>query len=404
MMAPDTLFTELKNHLRAYGLNMGQRVATQRINLDALDLDNRPTNDRRLREAFQKAKDQEVRMLFIVLPEQHRWLYARIKFHGDVQFGIYSINAVGSKFQRPQGQGMFMGNLALKFNIKGGGVSHKVPNLLDKPLDNNTMLVGIDVAHPSPGSSEGAPSIACVVTSVDEHLFQWPGSIRTQTGGQEMVQGLEAMVSERLALWRKKHNRLPSKIILYRDGVSEGQYGQVLEHELPPFQEAFKKAYGKVENSPKLAVIVVGKRHHTRFYPTRKEDADTRSWNPLPGTVVDRGIVGKIIREFYLQAHQGLQGTARPAHYVVIKDDISFEADELEQFTHKMCYTFNRATKAVSICPPAYYADPLCERGRAYLFSTLAENHASDSSVFSARTAEWTGGVHRNLAESTWYI
>ena len=28
---------------------------------------------------------------------------------------------------------------------------------------------------------------------------------------------------------------------------------------------------------------------------------------------------------------------------------------------------FGRATKAVSLCPPAYYADILCERARVYL-------------------------------------
>lgn len=32
-----------------------------------------------------------------------------------------------------------------------------------------------------------------------------------------------------------------------------------------------------------------------------------------------------------------------------------------------MCYLFGRATKAVSVCPPAYYADLVCERVRCYL-------------------------------------
>lgn len=401
---PENLFSELGRQLQGYGLSMGQREPTQRINLDPLNLSNRSTNDRKVRAAFQKAQDQKVHMLFVVLPENNRWLYGRIKFYGDVEFGVHCINAVGNKLQKPGGQAAFMANLALKFNVKGGGVTHKIPSLLSPPLDANTMLVGIDVTHPSSVSRPGAPSIACVVASVDEHLFQWPGSIRTQTGRVEMVQGLEAMVTERLKLWHKKHNRLPGKIILYRDGVSEGQYGLVLENELPSFKEAFKKAYGQEKNWPKMAIIIVGKRHHTRFYPTSKEDADTKSWNPLPGTVVDRGIVGPIIREFYLQAHQGLQGTARPAHYVVIKDDIAFEADELEQFTLKMCYTFNRATKAVSICPPAYYADLLCERGRYYLFETLAENHGDNSTTYSTGGSDWTGGVHMNLADSTWYI
>jgi hypothetical protein len=413
MLAPEALFKELERSLKSYGITMSDRLQTDTITLDALTVSNREGNDSKVRGAFERAKSRKVNMLFIVIPNVDRWLYARIKFHGDIVTGIHTINAVGNKLQKPRGQGMYLGNLALKFNIKGNGVSHKVPNVLTKPLDNNTMLVGIDVTHPSPGSSKTAPSIACAVASVDEHLFQWPGSVRTQTGRQEMVAGLEEMVLERLSLWQKKHqNKLPTKIVIYRDGVSEGQYALVLKYELPSFEAAFAKKYGKKEQWPKVSIIVVGKRHHTRFYPTCKEDADFNpqtgkgSWNPQPGTVVDRGIAGKILREFWLQAHQGLQGTARPAHYVVIKDDIGFEADELEQFTHSLCYLFNRATKAVSICPPAYYADLLCERGRAYLFSVLAENNApDDSSVSSAAShLEWTGGVHDNLKDSTWYI
>ncbi|KAK3675877.1 hypothetical protein LTR78_004069 [Recurvomyces mirabilis] len=411
MLSPEPLFEELAKYLKAYGLTMGQRGPTQTITLDALTPDNRATNNRQLEKVFDNGVQHRCPLFFVVLPEVDRWLYARIKYYGDVKHGIHTINAVGQKLQKPKNQGMFLGNLALKFNIKGGGINHVVAGTLSKPLDNNTMLFGIDVTHPSPGSSVGAPSISCVVASTDEHLTQWPGSVRTQEGKKEMVSGLKEMVLERLDLWRKKHNGgLPTKIILYRDGVSEGQYDQVLLLELPAFLDAFKERYGEEKKWPKMAILVVGKRHHTRFYPTKEADADFNpksgkgSWNPKPGTIVDRHISGRIISEFWLQAHQGLQGTARPAHYVVLKDDIGFEADELQAFTHNLCYLFNRATKAVSICPPAYYADLLCERARAYLFSVLAEDHGDDSTVYSAGQSEWTNGVHARLAESTWYI
>ncbi|KAM3416787.1 hypothetical protein BST61_g8379 [Cercospora zeina] len=412
MGPPEQTITALEQALKSYSIQLGQRGPSVEITLSPLTMANRAGNDRMLKSVFEKAEANRVDMLFVVLPENDRWLYARIKHLGDVEHGIGTICSVGSKLEKPNGQGMYFGNLALKFNLKGGGVSHSVLNTVSPPIDNNTMLVGIDVTHPSPGSAEGAPSIACVVASVDSKMFQWPGSIRAQTSRKEMVAGkdektgqdhLEEMFNERLTLWVKKNQKLPTQIVVYRDGVSEGQYAQVLDIELPAFERVFQNRYGDKKKWPKLAIIIVGKRHHTRFYPTRKEDADERSMNPKPGTVVDRGIVGKIVREFYLQAHQGLQGTARPAHYVVIKDDISFSADALEQFTHHLCYLFNRATKAVSICPPAYYADLLCERGRCYLFSALAENNASDASVSDGGN-EWTGGVHPRLQETTWYV
>jgi eukaryotic translation initiation factor 2C len=205
------------------------------------------------------------------------------------------------------------------------------------PLDgkNTCMLVGIDVTHPSPGSAEGSPSIAGVVASVDEQLSQWPGSLRSQKGREEMVQGLTEMMLERLELWRKINRNLPSKIIIFRDGVSEGQYNLVLDQELPPIQKAYEKLYGGSEKWPKTTIIVVGKRHHTRFYPTDNKSMDQRTGNPMPGTVVDRGVTSHYLWDFFLQAHKGLQGTARPAHYIILKDELKFSQDALEQFVHK---------------------------------------------------------------------
>lgn len=406
MPAPEVLFKALGDHLKDYGIAMGTRLPTRSITLNTPFDAHCEANDQELRGEFVRAETNGVNLLFVVLPETDKWLYARIKFHGDVKFGIHTIGAVGSKLQKPlERQGAFMGNLALKFNIKGGGVSHEIPNIFAKPaLDDNTMVVGIDVTHPSPGSATGAPSISCVVASTNSQLFQWPGSIRAQTGRQEMVDGLDEMIGERLKHWQKLNKRLPGKIVVYRDGVSESQYDQILTLEIPRFEEAFEKLYGEKKNWPKMTVIVVGKRHHTRFYPTTEENKDARTGNPLPGTVVDRGIVGRVLYEFYLQTHASLKGTARPAHYVVIKDDILFEADALQKFTKDMCHLFNRATKAVSICPPAYYADLLCERGRCYRYSDLAENNDNASSVSGSSQPEWTRDVHERLKDSTWYI
>ena len=76
-----------------------------------------------------------------------------------------------------------------------------------------------------------------------------------------------------------------------------------------------------------------------------------------------------------------------------------------QTLTHNLCYTFARATRAVSVCPPAYYADLLCERGRCYRFTDLAENVASASSVSGEEDqGVWTRDVHPNLQDSTWYV
>jgi hypothetical protein len=65
---------------------------------------------------------------------------------------------------------------------------------------------------------------------------------------------------------------------------------------------------------------------------------------------------------------------------------------------------FGRAPKAVSYVPPAYYADILATRGRAYLYNTLQENYSPESTTGSGGDTEWDGQIHPRLRESMFYI
>lgn len=95
--------------------------------------------------------------------------------------------------------------------------------------------------------------------------------------------------------------QLPERVIIFRDGVSEGQFGLVLDKELPQIQDAFKRVYA-TKPLPQLTICICGKRHHARFYPT--DDKRTRNGNTKPGTIVDKGI-GDVYRfDFYLQARK----------------------------------------------------------------------------------------------------
>ena len=52
-----------------------------------------------------------------------------------------------------------------------------------------------------------------------------------------MIVELAAMMVERLLLFKTKRNQLPKRIIVFRDGVSEGQFITVLREECK-FHEA----------------------------------------------------------------------------------------------------------------------------------------------------------------------
>ena len=118
--------------------------------------------------------------------------------------------------------------------------------------------------------------------------------------------------------------------------MSEGQFKQVLDIELPKLKGEVlhpisiarllnerAEACEQLKIKPTITLIVVGKRHHVRFFPTAKENGD-RSGNCRAGTVVDRDVTTPVEFDFYLQSHGGLLGTSRPAHYNVLYDENGF--------------------------------------------------------------------------------
>ena len=66
-----------------------------------------------------------------------------------------------------------------------------------------------------------------------------------------------------------------------------------------------------------------------------------------------------------------------------------------------MCYLYGRATKAVSICPPAYYADLVCTRARIHK-NELFDDTESMSSADRAKLMDRQ--VHESLQNSMYYI
>ncbi|KAI1355074.1 RNA interference and gene silencing protein [Xylaria sp. FL0043] len=362
------------------------------------------------------------KLILVIIPDAEMTVaYNHVKYVCDVKEGILNVCVLASKFSRANPQ--YLANVGLKFNLKLGGRNHALdPSKLGFVGQKRTIVVGIDVTHPSPGSSRNAPSVAGVVASTDEWLGQWPADMRIQPARQERVDDLDIMVKSRLLLWKEKNKVLPENILVYRDGVSEGEYSIVLNLELPALRRACEAVYPPSDiraGKPRITIIIVGKRHNTRFYPTKTEDAD-RGGNPKNGTVVDRGVTEARNWDFFLQAHSAIQGTARPAHYYVVYDQIfrhmkvpaqfSTAADTVEDLTHNMCYLFGRATKAVSICPPAYYADLVCRRARCYLHqffdpSPLASPDTSSLGSGPTRPPDASlVAIHPNVRNTMFYV
>lgn len=114
-----------------------------------------------------------------------------------------------------------------------------------------------------------------------------------------------------------------------------------------------------------MTCVIVVKRHHTRFFPTKP--TNDRNKNVEPGTIVDQYIVHPYEQQFFLVSHQAIQGTARPTRYNVIYDEAKLDIDLLQKLTYNLCHLFPRCNRAVSYPAPAYLAHLVAFRGRVYL-------------------------------------
>jgi len=311
---------------------------------------------------YLKSTFQGLQLVCVVLPGKTP-VYAEVKRVGDTVLGMATqcVQAKNVNKTSPQ----TLSNLCLKINVKLGGVnSILVPTIRPKVFNEPVIFLGADVTHPPAGDNK-KPSIAAVVGSMDAHPSRYAATVRVQQHRQEVIQELSAMVRELLILFYKTTRFKPNRIIMYRDGVSEGQFSTVLQHELTAIREACIKL--EPEYKPGITFIVVQKRHHTRLFCADKKEQSGKSGNIPAGTTVDAGITHPTEFDFYLCSHQGIQGTSRPSHYHVLWDDNHFDADELQCLTYQLCHTYVRCTRSVSIPAPAYYAHLVAFRARYHL-------------------------------------
>lgn len=278
-----------------------------------------------------KTIKEKPQFVLVVLPFQDTMLYNVIKQACDVEFGIHSVCVVREKFLQPKGQPGYFANVGLKVNLKMGGVNQSLQNEHKLIASGKTMMVGYDVTHPTnlgpslfktdkDGKKTGPPSIVGIVSSIDKHLGQWPAQSWNNEPGVEMLDDrLVGGFEKCLDRWESTNNKpktlkkpLPENIVIFRDGVSEGQFNTVIETELPHIRAACAKKYLN-RPLPRISLIVSVKRHQTRFFPTDKDHIHSRSKSPKQGTVVDRGVTNVRFWDFFLQAHASLQGKLTPS-------------------------------------------------------------------------------------------
>ncbi|KAL7410947.1 ribonuclease H-like domain-containing protein [Mrakia frigida] len=238
---------------------------------------------------------------------------------------------LSSKLSKPKGLDSYIANVALKLNVK---------------------LCGSNCPR---AVRSNEPSISALVASTDGTHAAFQTEVRLQTPRVEIIEDFGEMFRELLLKFHDRTGRWPKSIIVFRDGLSEGEYARANEREVHAI-----KSVCIVEGATdvKVTFVICAKRHRVRAFPASSRDED-RSGNAPPGTLF---ILTSSISTL---SHSGLVGTAKPTHYIVIRNDHNFSSDALQKLCYNLSHTFARATRSVSVVPPAYYAHIVAQRCRA---------------------------------------
>lgn len=167
--------------------------------------------------------------------------------------------------------------VAIQVNTKLGGI----PWMIKIEL-SDLMVIGFDVCHDTLDRKKERSYGAMVATMYYKQndktqLIKYFSVVSPHANGTELSNNFEINIIKAIQAW----GRNPENILIYRDGVGDGQIPYVKEIEIKNIVDGLRRFYG--EQRFKMTFIVVTKKSNTRFF--QKTRGTTT--NPRPGTIVD---------------------------------------------------------------------------------------------------------------------
>ncbi|XP_047521926.1 piwi-like protein Ago3 [Pieris napi] len=295
-----------------------------------------------LREAIQTRPQ----IIVVICPSSRDDRYSAIKRVCCSDAGIPSQVINARTIMNQQKVRSITQKILLQINCKLGGTLWHI----HIPI-KSVMVVGTDSYH---DPTRRRPSVCSFVASYTQSLTKWYSTAVFQEKGQEIIDCLKACLVNSLRHFLVTNGFLPDRIIMYRDGVSDGQFKQVQTYEIPQLRLSIQEV--EMQYEPKITYVVVQKRINTRIFlkcgPGQLE-------NPAPGTVVDHAITRRDWYDFLIVSQKVNQGTVTPTHYVVVNDDSKMPPDQCQRLTYKLTHLYYNWPGTVRVPAPCQYAHKL---------------------------------------------
>lgn len=165
--------------------------------------------------------------------------------------------------------------VAIQVNCKLGGI----PWVLKNPL-TSIMVIGFDVCHDTRDKSKSYGALVASSYGMGYKHPKYFSTVNHHSNGEELSNFMALNIMKAVHAYKADFgNSLPARIIIYRDGVGEGQLQYVYNHEVKAIKEKLQLACAGQREACRLTFFVVNKRINTRLFLQKR--------NPLPGTIVD---------------------------------------------------------------------------------------------------------------------
>jgi len=285
-------------------------------------------------------KNKNLQLVVIIVPMQREDRYAAIKKLCNSELPIPSQVVCSKTISNEKKVNSVVQKVALQINCKLGGELWGVKI----PL-KHLMVIGVDVYH---DPSHKHPSVVGVVASMNSTCSVWYSEAERQAPGHELVEVMMTSVGKLLTRYLEYNSCLPEQIILYRDGVGDGQ----VEHVSLLEAERCEKLFEATGFQPQFAFIVVQKRINKKLFCL----SGNKYENPPPGSVLDHTIMKKTFDDFLLVSQHVNQGVVTPTHYIVVRDTTKLTPDQLQKLSYKMTHMYYNWPGTVRVPAPCQYA------------------------------------------------
>jgi len=297
--------------------------------------------------SLDKVLELQPQLVMVVVPNNKGEHYAVIKKKCCLEVPTPSQVVTATVLNKSKGLMSVATKVAIQMNCKLGGE----PWAVKMPL-KDTMVIGYDTYHDT--VSKGR-SVGAVVASLNQSMTKYVSIANLHTNSeQELHDNLCPAIVTALRKYNDVNGHLPERIIIYRDGVGDGQIPYVVEHEVKSIRDTLVKV-GMNADDLKLSFIVVNKKINTKIF---KKEGVNHS-NPPSGTVVDDVVTLPERYDFFLISQSVTQGTVNPTSYNVLQDTSGLDPEKLQKLTYKLTHLYYNWPGTVRVPAPCQYAHKL---------------------------------------------